>query len=260
MAGVAVVKIGGKIALEPGTIGDIAGEMAQISAADGFRWVFVHGGGVQVTRFSRLLGMEPRFEDGVRITTPQEMEIVDMVLSGRVNKELVRLLHTRGLRAVGLSGSDGATVTGRVLHPGSLTGEVSEVDVALLELLLGQGYVPVVSSTAMDAEGGALNINADSVAFSMASALRCSNLLFLSDVPGVLKDAEVMPALSAEAADKAMADGTISGGMIPKVRSSLDALREGVGEVTITDYRRSGDLRLALEGKKGTTLRGRGES
>jgi len=254
VASTVLVKIGGKIALEPQTIGMIAGEMADLSGSEQMQWVFVHGGGVQVTRFSKTLGMEPRFEDGVRITTPEEMEVVDMVLAGRVNKELVRLLFARGLRAVGLSGSDGATVVGRVMHAGSLTGEVERVDPQLIRVLLDHGYVPVVSTTSMDGSGGALNINADSVAFSLAAALGCTHLLFLSDVPGVLKEAEVIPSLDSAAAMRAIGDGTISGGMIPKVESSLDALRRGVGRVIITDYRRSGDLRSALRGEKGSSL------
>jgi acetylglutamate kinase len=110
----------------------------------------------------------------------------------------------------------------------------------------------------MDDGGGALNINADSFAFSVASALGCTNLLFLSDVPGVLKDAEVIDSLNAEEAVAAIADGTISGGMIPKVQSSLEALRQGVRTVTITDYRRTGDLHHALDGKKGTALHASG--
>jgi acetylglutamate kinase len=181
-----------------------------------------------------------------------------MVLSGRINKELVRLLRARGLNAVGLSGSDGGIITGTPKSSAAgaqtRTGEVTAVDGRLLELLLANGYLPVVSSTSMDAAGQGLNINADEVAFSLAAHLRASVLVFLSDTPGILSGGSVIQALSEKEATDLIAQRVISGGMIPKVTASLEAMRRGVQHVIIGQYQGAGSLGRLLEGKQGTRL------
>ena len=193
-----VVKIGGKAAEDRDSLAALCDEMKDLSHGQGL--VLVHGGGAEVTAVSGVFGIEAVFKDGVRQTSPEEMDIVDMVLAGKVNSQLVRLLRARGLDAVGLNGSDGGTFTGEPLGgPGSptRTGEVTQIDVRLLRLLLGAGYLPVLSSTSMDAEGNGLNINADTAAFRVAAHLQASALVFLSDIPGVISDGSVVQALSA---------------------------------------------------------------
>ncbi len=219
--------------------------------------VLVHGGGAEVTAVSRKFGIEAVFKDGVRQTSPEEMDVVDMVLRGRINSQLVRLLRVRGLNAVGLSGSDGGTFTGQPLGgPGAATrtGEITSVDTGLLTMLLAAGFFPVLSSTSMDAQGNGLNINADTAAFQVAARLQAAAMVFLSDIPGVLVDGSVVQALSeAEAADL-VTRGVIAGGMVPKVTSSFEAINKGVKKVIIGRYESAGALARLLDGKEGTRL------
>jgi acetylglutamate kinase len=249
-----VVKVGGRATEREETLAALAVEIATLSRKS--RIVLVHGGGAEVTALAKQLGMEPVFKDGIRQTSPREMDVVDMVLSGRINKRLVRLLRARGLDAVGLSGSDGGIFTGAPMGPAeeTRTGDVAAVDARLLELLLENGYLPVLCSTSMDAQGRALNINADAVALSLAARLSASALVFFSDVPGVLCDGSVVQALSSSEADDLVTRGTITGGMVPKVLSSLEAIRNGVRTVIIGQYEGAGSLARLLEGKQGTRI------
>ena len=185
MAEIFVVKIGGKAADDRGCMAGLADELAALSREHPV--VLVHGGGAEVTAVSRAFGIEAVFKDGVRQTSAQEMDVVDMVLRGKVNSQIVRLLRSRGLNAAGVSGSDGGTFTGEPLGgPGSptRTGEITQVDPRLLTTLLAAGFLPVVSSTSMDSEGVGLNINADTAAFKVAAKLQAAVLVFLSDIPG----------------------------------------------------------------------------
>ncbi len=187
------------------------------------------------------------------------MEIVDMVLAGKINKQLVRLFRTRGLDAVGLSGADGGILEGKsagTLPDGSLsrTGDVVEADDRLLVLLLEKGFLPVIASPAMDKEGLALNLNADTAAFSLAARLRCSALVFLSDIPGIISDGNVIRELSTEQAGTLTRSGVITGGMVPKVSASIDALGKGVQTVIIGQYEEPGSLAALLDGRKGTRI------
>ncbi len=250
----AVVKVGGRAA-EPAALKSLGKEMAELQ--DRFRFLLVHGGGAEVSRISEIFGLTPRFVQGVRLTSFEEMEVVDMVLAGKMNKDITRLLRTTGLNALGLSGSDGGLFTGRALGPDSYTGEVTGVNRATLEALLEGGFIPVVSSTSMEEGGKPLNINADQAALALASAHPARVLLFLSDTPGVLTGAaldRVIPRLDGPAVREAIDGGTISGGMIPKVNSALEALTRGVGAVVIGQYSNSGDLFALLKGAKGTRI------
>jgi acetylglutamate kinase len=248
-----LIKIGGKAAEQRESLNALADEVRLLAKGRGI--VLVHGGGAEVTALSKRLGIEAVFRDGVRQTSPEEMLIVDMVLAGRINKDLVRQLRARGLNAVGLSGSDGGIFTGRARGAApSRTGEITNVDGRLLVLLLEAGYLPVISSTSMDAAGLALNINADEVAFSLAANLAAATLVFLSDTPGIMSGGSVIQALSAEEATKLIAQGVISGGMIPKVSASLGAMERGVQRVIIGQYQGAGSLGRLLEGKEGTRI------
>jgi acetylglutamate kinase len=251
------VKIGGKAASQEEAMRALVRETVSRSGRE--RFVLVHGGGAEVSRITRVFGLEPVFVNGKRMTSPAEMEIVEMVLAGKMNKSIVRLFQSMGVRAAGLCGSDGAVFTGESLEgtkpDATRTGAITGVDTALLRLLLDGGYLPVIASTSMDAAGGALNINADEAAFRIASALPAAALVFLSDIPGILKDGEVLRSLTAEDARREIENGTISGGMIPKVESSLEALSEGVDRIIIGEYRKPGDLEALLSGAEGTSIR-----
>ena len=254
-----VVKLGGAAADRQPSLSAFMRELAVLVEA-GARVVLVHGGGAEVSSLSRRVGLQPRFRDGVRLTTPEEMPYVDMVLCGAVNKRLVRMLGAAGVPAVGLSGSDGRMFTGTPLAgaeaaaDGNRTAEVAQVDIRLPRLLIEHGYLPVVAPTSVQPPGRAVNINADSVALRLAPALAADRLLFLSDVPGILKDGAVIAALTPEQAGAEIAAGTISGGMIPKVKAALHALTQGVRRVVIGQFTAPGDLGGLLTGATGTTM------
>ncbi|MBN2551218.1 MAG: acetylglutamate kinase [Spirochaetales bacterium] len=248
------VKIGGKTAEDPGQLIPFAADLKDL-LAERFLLI-VHGGGAEVSRISRQLGFEPRFHEGIRITLNEEMDAVEMILSGGVNKRLVRLFQSCGLPAVGLCGADGATFTGRTLGKvegrETRTGNVARVDGRLLSTLFEAGFLPVLSSTCMDERGVGVNINADSVAFEVACSLRSESLVFISDIPGVMKGERVLKSLNRDEVRREIAAGTISGGMIPKATSAVQALEHGVGQVIIGRYCGRGCLRALLQGEMGT--------
>ena len=254
---VVLLKIGGKMAEEEAALRELALDLKDLLQAERYA-VLVHGGGAEVSRLSRELGIEPLFHEGVRVTSPEEMDIVEMILCGRVGKRLVRLFQSCGLPAVGLSGADGRTFTGRslgrILERETRTGNVEKVDTALLEVLLGAGFFPVLSSTTADEAGVGVNINADTVAFELACALGGSSLVFLSDIPGVLCEGKVLSRLTHGEVKERIRDGTITGGMIPKATAALEALKKGVGRVVIGQYGGRGSLAALLAGGLGTTF------
>jgi acetylglutamate kinase len=254
---VVVLKIGGKAAEEDTNLRELALDIRELQQTGNYP-VLVHGGGAEVSRISRELGIEPIFHEGVRVTSPEEMDIVEMILCGKVGKRLVRLFQTCSLPAVGLSGADGRIFTGRslgrILERETRTGNVEHVEPRLLEVLLEAGYLPVIASTTADESGAGVNINADTVAFELSCALGCSSLLFLSDIPGVLRGGKVLTRLDRAGVREAIRDGTITGGMIPKATAALEALKKGVGRVVIGQYGGRGSLAALLEGGLGTTF------
>jgi acetylglutamate kinase len=271
MKPLALVKIGGRAA-ETETLTHLAQEMRDLK--NEFLFILVHGGGAEVSRVSEIFGYAPAFVDGVRITSGPEMAVVDMVLSGKINKDITRIFRGRGLNALGLSGSDGGLFTGRALNPATHTGKITAVNPELILLLLGSGYLPVLCSTSMEETENpevdlapgippspapglaprALNINADEAALAVAESLKAEYLIFISDIPGILKGKEVLSALNGSAAEAEIASGVISGGMIPKVRSSIRALEAGVGTVIIGEYADSDGLAALLKGSLGTRI------
>ncbi len=248
-----VVKIGGRAATDEAQLALMVAEIASLRA--GRRFILVHGGGAEVTALSKRLGFEPVFRDGVRQTSPEEMDVVEMVLAGRMNKHLVRTLLSAGLDAVGLSGSDGGIFASHPVAPDSRTGEVSAVNRRLLDHLLAGGYLPVICSTSFDSGWRGMNVNADSVALALASTMKAGALVFLSDVAGVLADKEVVRELDAALAQRLTASGALNGGMIPKVTASLGAVADGVGAVIIGMYDGPGSLGRLLAGASGTRIR-----
>ncbi|MCK5008782.1 MAG: acetylglutamate kinase [Spirochaetales bacterium] len=251
---VITVKIGGRTTEDLEQLRPFAADLKDLMA--GHYPLIVHGGGAEVTRISKQLGFEPRFHEGIRITLSEEMDVVEMILSGKVNKHLVRFFQSCGLPAVGLCGADGKTFSGRTLGTvegkETRTGNVAEVDPRLLTALFTAGFLPVLSSTSMDKRGVGVNINADTVAFEVSCKLNSDSLVFISDIPGVLKDGQVLKSLSRDEVRREIAAGTISGGMIPKATSAVEALKHGVGQVIIGQYCERGSLRALLEGGMGT--------
>jgi acetylglutamate kinase len=201
--------------------------------------VLVHGGGKELSAAFERYGVVPRFVDGLRVTDPATMPVVEMVLSGAINKRLVAALLARGVRAIGLSGVDLGVLRARPYRPGGhdlgRVGEVTAVDGDALQVMLAQGWLPVLSPVSLGDDGQPYNVNADMVAQAVAQALGADELVFVSNVKGVLRDGAVVGRLTAPQIEYAIAVGTISGGMVPKVRAALDALDAGVGRVRICD-------------------------
>jgi acetylglutamate kinase len=210
--------------------------------------IVVHGGGPQIASMLKKLGIESKFEGGLRVTDKRTMEIVEMVLAGSINKEIVALINAEGEWAIGLCGKDGNMVFAKKAQkmftdPGShierlldlgFVGEPVEVDRTLLDLLARSEMIPVIAPVAPGRDGNTYNINADTFAGAIAGSLGAKRLLFLTDVPGVLdKNGELISELSVREAKELIADGTISGGMIPKVETCLEALENGVEGVVI---------------------------
>jgi acetylglutamate kinase len=212
--------------------------------------VVVHGGGPQIGEMLKRLGIKSEFAAGLRITDAATIEIVEMVLAGSINKQIVGYINEAGGKAVGLCGKDGNMVLARkvtrtVVDPGSniekivdlgFVGEPHKVDVTVLNQILGRELIPVLAPVATSAEGGTFNVNADTFAGAIAGALKAKRLLLLTDVPGVLdKSKTLIKQLSMDDARRLIADGTISGGMIPKVETCIYALEAGVEGVVILD-------------------------
>lgn len=212
-------------------------------ACVGLRPVMVHGGGPEINTWLAKLAIEPEFHAGLRVTSAETMEVVEMVLVGRVNKQIVNGINHQGGLAVGLSGSDGQLVRARPYDNGSigLVGEVERVNPGLLMPLLEQGYIPVISSVAADPSGVSHNINADIVAGEVAAALHAEKLILLTDTPGVLREPGVastlLKHLTIGEVRELMAAGVVSGGMAPKTECCIRALAQGVHSAHILDGR-----------------------
>jgi len=212
-------------------------------ASVGVQPVVVHGGGPEINEWLGRLNIAPEFRDGLRVTTPETMDVVEMVLAGRVNKHIVNGLNNVGGRAVGLCGSDGSLVRARPYGAGAhgLVGDVQAVDPSVLFPLLDAGYIPVISSVAADGEGQAHNINADTVAGELAAALQAEKLILLTDTAGILRDradpTSLIRQVSLAGARRLIDAGVVNGGMTPKTECCIRALAQGVGAAHIVDGR-----------------------
>ncbi len=242
-----VVKYGGH-AMGNADLGRAFARDIALLKQSGINPIVVHGGGPQIGRMLDKMGIESRFEGGLRVTDQRTVEIVEMVLAGSINKEIVALINAEGEWAIGLCGKDGNMVFAekarktmrdpdsnieRVLDLG-FVGEPVEVDRTLLDLRARSEMIPVIAPVAPGRDGHTYNINADTFAGAIAGAVRASRLLFLTDVPGVLdKDKTLIKELSVSQARELIADGTISGGMIPKVETCIEAIDRGVEGVVI---------------------------
>ncbi|NEP18752.1 MAG: acetylglutamate kinase, partial [Leptolyngbya sp. SIO4C1] len=212
-------------------------------ACVGIRPVVVHGGGPEINTWLGKLGIEPQFKNGLRVTDAPTMDVVEMVLVGRVNKELVALINQAGGSAVGLCGKDGSLITARPQGAKGIgfVGEISQIKPDIVGSLVEAGYIPVISSVAADDAGQAYNINADTVAGELAAALGAEKLILLTDTAGILRDyhdpATLVPHLDIQTARDLIDQGIVSGGMIPKVTCCVRSLAQGVRAAHILDGR-----------------------
>jgi acetylglutamate kinase len=237
-----VVKIGGRAQSDP----RLPAVLAAAVAAPGDTLCIVHGGGDEVSALQRRLGLEPQFVGGRRVTSAADLEVVRMVLSGTINKRLVASLLTRGVNAVGISGEDARLFTARATDAatmGRVGGDLT-VQAALVHHLLASGFVPVISPLARDADdpaGGGLNVNGDDAAAALAAAIGADELVFVADVPGVLDEGALVPAIDRDRAAALIAGGIAAGGMAAKLEAALQALAGGAGRVRIAGLEGIGD-------------------
>ena len=217
----------------------------------GVKVVLVHGGGPEISETMQKLGKEPKFVDGLRVTDKETVDIVQMVLAGKVNKTLVNLLEMKGGKAMGISGMDGRLIEAkckdeRLGYVGAITG----VNIAPVNDLLEKGYIPVISTIGCDKEGNAYNINGDTAAAYIAGAMGAERLIMMTDIDGVLRDkddpATLIPHMTIKEAEKLCDEGIISGGMIPKVDCCIEAIHKGVKNVIIMDGRVSHSILMEI--------------
>ncbi|MFM7408421.1 MAG: acetylglutamate kinase [Cuspidothrix sp.] len=237
-----VVKYGGAAMKDSNLKDKVIRDVVFLSCV-GLRPILVHGGGPEINSWLGKLGIEAQFKNGLRVTDAPTMDVVEMVLVGRVNKEIVALINQAGGMSVGLCGKDGHLITARPQGEEGIgfVGEVSNVNIKILETLSSNGYIPVVSSVAADETGQAYNINADTVAGEIAAALGAEKLILLTDTRGILKDykdpSTLIPKVDIREARQLIADGIVSGGMIPKVNCCVRSLAQGVKAAHIIDGR-----------------------
>ena len=208
----------------------------------GVKVVLVHGGGPEISEMMNKLGKKAEFVDGLRVTDKETVDIVQMVLAGKINKSLVNYLESNGGKAMGISGMDGRLIEAKMKNPKlGYVGEIVKINIGAVEDLLNNGYIPVVSTVGCDREGNSYNINADTAAAHIAGALNAKRLIMMTDIEGVLKDKNdpttLIPEIKASEAKKLYDEGVISGGMIPKVECCVDAISKGVKKVIIMDGR-----------------------
>ncbi len=236
-----VIKYGGNAMTDNEAAARFAEDVVLIQAV-GIRVVVVHGGGPQIGELMARLGKVPEFRDGLRVTDAETLDIARMVLVGKVNRDIVSSINMHGPLAVGLSGEDAGLITAHVRNPElGFVGDVAAVNPAILHRLLAENIIPVLSTIGADLEGQAYNINADSVAGAVAAALGAEKVIYLTDVPGLLRDVNdpesLLTRISAPELRSLVADGTLTGGMIPKVTACLEALDRGVGTAHLLDGR-----------------------
>ncbi|MFA6053125.1 MAG: acetylglutamate kinase [Methylobacter sp.] len=244
-----VVKFGGNAMIDEELKHSFARDIVLMKLV-GLNPIVVHGGGPQIGQLLEKLGKTTGFVDGMRITDSETMDVVEMVLGGLVNKEIVNLINMHGGKAVGLTGKDGNFIRAKKLHltprdtlPSEIidlghVGEVSGIDPAVLDMVGGSDFIPVIAPIGVGDDGRSYNINADLVAGKIAEQLKAEKLILLTNIPGILdKQGALLTGLSIKKTEELIADGTISGGMIPKTRCATDAIKGGVTSVHIIDGR-----------------------
>lgn len=257
---VMVIKYGGHAMVDEELKKNFALDIILMSLV-GIRPVVVHGGGPQIGKLLAQLSIETKFVNGMRVTDKRTMDVVEMVLSGKINKEIVAFINHHGGKAIGLSGKDGSLITAKKMvyyksqgkdsapEPVDmgLVGEITHINVDILENLIHGGFIPVVAPVGTGEEGNTYNINSDTVAGKIAGAIKARKLILLTDTPGVLdKENRLISSLKASDAQRLIEDGTIQGGMIPKIKCCIDAINQGVKKSHIIDGRKEHALLLEI--------------
>ena len=254
---IVVVKYGGSAMLDEELKANVIKDVVLLKLI-GFKPIIVHGGGKEISRWVNKVGMEPRFVNGLRVTDKDTMEIAEMVLA-KVNKELVTLVESLGVQAVGISGKDGGLLQcHKKLSKGEdigYVGDIEKVNPKVLQVLLERDFLPIVFPVGFDTNFDSYNINADDAACAIAEAVHAEKLVFLSDIEGVYKDKDdpgsLISELHVHEAEKLISEGYVGGGMIPKLQNCIDAIEEGVNRVHILDGRIPHSLLLEIFTNKG---------
>ena len=246
-----VVKFGGNAMVDPLLHESFARDVVLMKLV-GMNPVVVHGGGPQIGALLEKLSIHTEFVDGMRVTDSQTMDVVEMVLGGSVNKEIVSSINRNGGRAIGVTGKDGQLIRARRLqvtrHSPELeapeiidighVGDVEQIDISVINVILDSDFIPVIAPIGVGADGSTYNINADLVAGKLAQVMQAEKLMLLTNVAGLLDgDGEILTGLSTSQVDELIADGTITGGMLPKISCALDAVKSGVASAHIIDGR-----------------------
>ena len=238
---IVVVKYGGNAMINDDLKQQVMEDVVLLTLI-GAKVVLVHGGGPEITEMLGKIGKKSVFVDGLRVTDKETVEIAQMVLAGKVNKNLVNLIEMKGGKAMGISGIDGHLIEAEVKDERlGYVGRITKVNIDPITDLLEKGYIPVVSTVGCDMQGNVYNVNADTAASRIAGAIGAESLLSMTDISGILRDKEdpssLIPLIDIPEAHKLMSEGIISGGMIPKVLCCIDAIEHGVKKVTIMDGR-----------------------
>ena len=238
---IVVVKYGGNAMISDELKDAVMGDIVLLSLI-GIKVVLVHGGGPEITSMLEKVGKETKFVNGLRVTDKETVDIVQMVLAGKINKNLVNLLHQKGGNAIGLCGIDGHMIEAACLNPTlGYVGEITKINTKPIEDVLENGYIPVISTVGCDNDGNVYNINADTAAAKIAGLLGAESLISMTDIDGILRDkndpSTLISKILVDEAPELMEKGIISGGMIPKVECCIDAIKSGVKKVFIIDGR-----------------------
>jgi acetylglutamate kinase len=247
---IVVIKYGGAAQIDPILKEKFAKDIVLLYLI-GIRPVIVHGGGKKINDYLKKLNIQTEFKDGQRVTTKENMEVVEMVLSGLINKEITSLLNTHGAKAIGISGKDANFLSAKAKDSGEFgyTGTIVDVDASVITNLIDEGFIPVIApiATANEISHPGFNINADLAASRISTALKAKKVVFMTDTSGVLdKNSSLISTLYKKDIEKLVDDGTISGGMIPKIKASLEAVDGGVEKSHIIDGRVENSILLEL--------------
>ena len=258
-----VVKYGGNAMVNPDLKQQVMDDVVLLWLI-GVKVVLVHGGGPEISSMMDRLGKKPEFVDGLRVTDKETVDIVQMVLAGKVNKTLVTMLEKRGGKAIGLCGMDGNLIEAKMKNEKlGFVGDVTKINIAPVCDILDKGYIPVISTLGCDAEGNAYNINADTAAAHIAGALGSERFILMTDIAGILRDKDdpstLIPEISIPEARKLKEEGIISSGMIPKVQCCVTAIEAGVKNVVIMDGRVPHSILMELLTNEGAGTLVKGE-
>ncbi len=252
---IVVIKFGGNAMIDPALSQTFAEDIVLLRSV-GLKPVVVHGGGPQIGEMLARLGKETEFVDGLRVTDAETLDVARMVLVGKVGRDIVGAINVHGALAVGLSGEDGGLITASARNDAlGFVGDIDSVNPGIIQRLLAEDMIPVVSTIGSDADGQAYNINADTVAGAIAGALDAAKVIYLSDVPGLLADvadpSTLIARVSIDEANALIADGTIAGGMIPKITACIEAVQQGAKSAHMLDGRVPHVLLLELFTERG---------